>query len=74
MHAKSEGSFCATAVQKFRDKYEPPPKRKASSEPGSVLVLNIVADDVIGPCRHVHTDTQCTSVALSVSTALVLCG
>lgn len=69
MHAKSEGSFCATAVQKFRDKYEPPPKRKASSEPGSVLVLNIVVDDVIGPCRQGGT-----SVALSVSTALVLCG
>ena len=34
----SKGSFCFSAVatlQMFRDKYEPPPKRKASSEPGT---------------------------------------
>lgn len=50
----------AVAVQRFRDKYEPPPKRKASSEPGSLPVLNIVVDDVLGPCRQAATWVVCT--------------
>ena len=58
----------------LRDKYESPPKRKASSDPGtySLPVLSIVTDDVIGPHRQKCIAYNLTT--LSVGTVVVMYG